>query len=118
MENLWEETICVLAHNGKTWADVKYICGDDFRISKENYEEVAKNTNYDDGFGAPEVAEDLQIIGEDWWLTRDEYDGSEYWIFHKKPDVAYMPVVNVKRLSVRGTDNIGWRTLKELNEEE
>ena len=85
MTNLWEETLRELGTYGKTFKDVKYIQGSDFGITKENFEQVAKKSNYESGFGAPEVAEDLVIVGDSWWLERHEYDGSEWWEYKEKP---------------------------------
>lgn len=65
MTNLWEETLRELATYGKTFKDVKYVQGSNFGITKENFEKVAKKSDYDSGFGAPEVAEDLVIAGDD-----------------------------------------------------
>lgn len=79
MTNLWEETLRELATYGKTFKDVKYIQGSDFAITKENFEQVAKKSEYYSGFGTAKVAEDLVIVGDDWWLERHEYDGSEWW---------------------------------------
>ena len=42
MRNLWEETMEVLKDHGKTFDDVKFIQGNDFKITKENFEQVAK----------------------------------------------------------------------------
>ena len=44
--NLKEETLKVLHHNGKRRSDVKYVCGDDFRISREQFWKLA-DTEYD-----------------------------------------------------------------------
>lgn len=49
MSNLWEETIEFLEENGKTFDDVLYIQGEDFKVTKENFEIVAKKTDYDSG---------------------------------------------------------------------
>lgn len=85
MTNLWEETLRELGTYGKTFKDVKYIQGSDFGITKENFEQVAKKSDYDSGFGCAEVAEDLVIVGDSWWLERHEYDGSEWWEYKEKP---------------------------------
>lgn len=52
MSNLWGETIEFLKENDKTFEDVLFIQGEDFKVTKENFEIVAKKTNYDAGFGA------------------------------------------------------------------
>ena len=122
--NLKEETLKVLHHNGKLRSDVKYVCGDDFRISREQFWKLA-DTEYDP-YGAPEIATDLTLIGEDFWMERGEYDGAEVWDFHKMPDTTGLPILRITALSVRQYNaifkpeygKIGWATLSELNGEE
>lgn len=125
MSNLKEETLKVLHHNGKRSSDVKYVCGDDFRISREQFWKLS-DTEYDSSYGAPEIATDLMLIGDDFWMERGEYDGAEWWDFHTMPDKAGLPIREIAALSVRQYnaicnpeyDKIGWETLSELNEEE
>lgn len=62
MTNLWEETMRMLVAHGKTFKDVEYVQGSNFGITKENFEKVAKKSDYDSGFGAARVAEDYEII--------------------------------------------------------
>ena len=122
--NLKEETLKVLHHNGKRRSDVKYVCGDDFRISREQFWKWA-DTEYDP-YGAPEIATDLMLIGEDFWMERSEYEGSELWDFHTMPDTTGLPIRKITALSVRQYNaihkpeygKIGWETLSELNGEE
>lgn len=87
MVNLWEETIGVLKDYSLTWDDVDAVIleGDNTLISKENFEEVARRTNYSAGYGAVEIRSDLVIVGWNWWLERAEYDGSEWWELKTKP---------------------------------
>lgn len=121
--NLKEETLKVLHHNGKRRSDVKYVCGDDFRISREQFWKLA-DTEYDP-YGAPEIATDLTLIGEDFWMERGEYDGAELLDFHTMPDTTGMPIRKITALSVEQYnavcnpeyDKIGWETLSELNGE-
>nr|DAS60082.1 MAG TPA: hypothetical protein [Caudoviricetes sp.] len=111
MSNLWEETIEFLKENDKTFEDVLYIQGEDFKVTKENFEIVAKKTDYDAGFGAQHVPKDLVLVGEDWWIERYEYDGAEWWDFKSIPArKQYMK--NITNLH-KGM----WDTLKEMNEE-
>lgn len=112
--NLWEETVRDLSRLGKSWADVVAVTGNLFRISKEQFKKLAQKTNYDNGYGAPEIATDLKIVGSDWWLERHEYDGSEWWEYKTMPDIV-LPLKSVERLSVEGTDECGWKSLNELN---
>ena len=122
--NLKEETLKVLHHNGKRRSDVKYVRGDDFRISREQFWKLA-DTEYDP-YGAPEIATDLTLIGEDFWMERSEYEGSGLWYFHTLPDTTGLPIGKITALSVRQYNaickpeygKIGWETLSELNGEE
>ncbi len=85
MVNLLEETISILKANGKTKEDVLWIGNNEVYTDWESFEKVA-DVEYDDGFGVEEVARDLLIVGEDWYLSRGEYDGSEWWDFNKVID--------------------------------
>lgn len=42
MTNLWDETIDILKEHDKTFEDMRFIQGYDFKITKENFEQVAK----------------------------------------------------------------------------
>lgn len=112
MSNLWEETIEFLKEKDKTFEDVLFIQGDDFKVTKENFESVAKKTDYDSGFGAQHVATDLVLVGDDWWIERAECDGSEWWEFKSIP-VRKQYMKNITNLH-KGM----WDTLKEMNEVE
>lgn len=96
--NLLEETMEKLHENGKIFDDVRYIVTskgsydcymgemyDKYRfIPKELFLKIA-DINYDSGFGCIEIDESLKIVGDDWWLERHEYDGSEWWVFKTYP---------------------------------
>lgn len=82
--NLLEETIDILKEHGLGIEDIRYIQGYKFGISIENFIEVA-DFEYDNDFGSTEVAEDLVIVGDYWWLERHEYEGSEWWEFKTMP---------------------------------
>ena len=120
MKNLWKETIEELKDHEKTFDDVLAIRGLDFQITKDDFKKYA-NTNYDSGFGAPEVAEDLLVIGADFWLERHGYDGSEWWEFKQIPKCEDFPFKHITALTIRqasanGVDcYCGWETLDSLN---
>lgn len=84
--NLLAETLDILNENGKSKEDVLWVGGHDYHFSWNDFEEIAEKTDYDAGFGAQEVASDLIIVGEDFWLERSEYDGSEGWEFNAQPN--------------------------------
>lgn len=111
MTNLWEETIEFLEENGKTFEDVLFIQGKDFKVTKENFEIVAKKTDYDSGFGAQHVATDLVLVGDGWWIERCEYDGSEWFEFKTIPEKKE-ETKNITKLGVGM-----WDTIKEMNKE-
>ena len=123
--NLKNETLEVLDIHGKRKEDVKYVRGDEFQINLEQFWTLA-DTEYDNSFGAPEIATDLMLIGDDFWMERGDYNGSEWWDFHRMPDTAGLPIRKITALSVgqynanrnREYNKIGWETLSELNGEE
>lgn len=122
--NLKEETLKVLNDHGKNKEDVKYVCGAEFQIGLEQFWKLA-DTEYDSSYGAPEIATDLMLIGDDFWMERGEYDGSEWWDFHTMPDTTGLPTREITALSVRQYNatckprygKIGWEKLSELNGE-
>jgi hypothetical protein len=96
--NLLKETQAMLASRGKTPLDVRWV-GTRYPNFMEGiaprpneapfgtWEEFAAfaSFEYDAGSGGAEVNTDLVIVGDDWWLERGEYDGSEWWDFKQLP---------------------------------
>ena len=76
--------------------------------------EALADVEYDDGYGAPEVATDLEIRFQDGThFVRAEYDGSERWdavIPRVNPESSTKPIT---RLTVTPRE-IGWATLAEM----
>ena len=77
--NLLEETIQFLEKCGKSEGDVLYVLGkrrDDkdywtdlkFMTSWELFKDIAKNTDYDNGFGGNYISMGLKIVGITFWL--------------------------------------------------
>ena len=108
MKNLLDETIAVLEKNGKTISDIVAIQGNDFAISINNFIEIASCTNYDSGYGSQEIACDLKIIGNNWWLERREYDGAEWWEFCQFPSLK----IDIKEIHTLSGD--GWSSLERM----
>lgn len=94
---LWDETISKLEAYNLTWDDVKmiwierYSWGEEdperFKITKENFERLAKDTEYDNGYGGTMIHEGLHMRGYDktdtpFIMFRNEYDSSEWWEIH------------------------------------
>lgn len=111
MSNLWKETISVLKKYHKAWNDVRFVCGNDFGVT--NFKTLAKRTDYDGGFGGQEVAMDIKVVGDSWWLERHEYDGSEWWEYKELPAKPKEFLFLNNLLA-----DIGWETLAEINDKE
>lgn len=110
--NLYEETEQALTEEGYNWDDIAYIGSEDIAITVDNFKEVAKITEYDNGFGAAKVAQDIIIIMKDnCWYKREEYDGSEWWEFYRPIEIPEAPVIHMDRLVSYG---IGWELLAEI----
>lgn len=85
LTNLKDETLEVLERNNKTIEDILFITnGKITSYDKENFIKVIDFT-YDGGFGGNEINLALKIVGNDWWLERHEYDGSEWWVYKELP---------------------------------
>lgn len=79
------------------YGDDRFTEDDDVLIAKlkqgftPEEEEIFWNTldfSYDNGYGGQE------LFGTVWlengaWLTRGEYDGSEWWEYHKYPEIPH-----------------------------
>ena len=106
--NLLKETKRELKEHGKSLKDINWVGCDEFTIPLENFVACA-DEEYDDGYGAQEVATDIVVVGENWWLERHEYDGSEWWEYKELP---HKPS-NEKHVE-RVIGDL-WKSLEELN---
>ena len=90
MTNLIKETIEWLDDLGYEESDVLWVGSRDgeFAMSWEEFKDKFKNLEYESGFGRQEIADDLVVVGEDWWLEREEYDGAECWAYKKSPKLT------------------------------
>lgn len=109
--NLLSETKKVLSENGKLPKDVRWVGTIHTIITWGNFAKVS-DVEYNAGFGAPQVAQDLLIVGDGWWMERHEYDGSEWWEFKKIPDMPLTEVV-VKTVVV-SEEEVGWVDLMDI----
>ena len=115
MRNLGEETISFLKKHGKKWSDVVGVCGNDFQITKEQFLELA-DKRYDSGYGGNEVALDLKVVGKDFWLERNKYDGAEWWEYKEIPNLSALPIKKVDRI-IRDADHYWADSISELNKD-
>jgi hypothetical protein len=118
--NLLAETIEVLEKHGKTGKDVLWVGSPDIETTWDNFVKVA-DVEYDNGFGSPQVAEDLIIFGKDFWLERREYDGSEWWKYVSRNEPAPRQKREIVALTISQAEdlgfdvNCGWETLGKIN---
>lgn len=83
--NLKSETLAILKKYNKSYFDIKWVGCRNFKIPIEEFWELADRM-YDAGYGHAEVAEDLLVVGNNWWLERHEYDGAEWWEYKEIPE--------------------------------
>lgn len=116
MANLLEETLERMKGVGLGPEDIVFIGSADNEYSMAGWREFRDlaDVEYDDGYGAPEVATDLEIWFQDGtYFVRAEYDGSEWWD-------AVIPRANQESSTKRITrlivspKEIGWMTLAEM----
>ena len=93
MINFLTETKEILAKINKIPADITYI-GNISENPDKNYSctwkefETLAAFRYDNGYGGHEIPGDLIVIFSDKsWLSRGEYDGSEWWEYNKCPKI-------------------------------
>jgi len=113
--NLLQETLEDIKQSNHTFEDIVFIGSESsgYSCSWEQFTLLA-DREYNDGFGAPEVATDLKIVfSDDCAMWRNEYDGSEEWLYSrpfKMPD-------DKKQIISLFTNHIGWDDLKTINTE-
>lgn len=119
MSNLLVETREVLEDNNKTINDINWVGNNKFYFDVNEFLNIA-NVEYDDSYGAPEVAQDLLVVGDNWWLERHEYDGSEWWEYKEIPlkpntkiELKALTVEQAKKLGFNVS--VGWENLKRIN---
>lgn len=89
--NLLTETVEDIARSGHTTQDVSWVgsANGEYAMPWVDFEPVAAGVNYDSGYGGSEIPGDLVVVFTDGsWLARGEYDGSEWWDFHRCPVMA------------------------------
>lgn len=112
--NLLSETRTAINESGHKIKDIVFIGSEDsgHSCSWDEFTLLA-DIEYDSGFGAQKVADDLIIVFSDGMkMWRHEYDGSEYWEFSTPFDEPE------KKLPIHGlfTRSVGWDSLSTINE--
>lgn len=117
VENLLQETIKVLAAHKLTPKDVVWVGSEDgtYATNWDGFAKIA-DREYNSGLGGQEVIRDLVVVGEDWWLERHEYDGSEWWEFKQLPKQKPVDELKPLRLIFRNDHEHYVETMEELHE--
>lgn len=119
MKNLLEETKEILKDYNKKIEDIKWIGSNKNYIDIDKFLKIA-NIEYDSGYGSPEVAQNLIVVGDNWWLERHEYDGAEWWE-HKEIPKKPNNKLDLKALTIEQAEKLkfdiscGWETLERIN---
>lgn len=91
MPVLLKETEKILERHGKTLDDIVFFgVPGAWQMTREDFE-IEANKQYDAGFGEEEVCTRLKLVGKDFWLERNSYDGNEWWEFKKLPPIEDTP---------------------------
>ncbi len=78
--NLLQQTLKTLEDNNKSIDHILWVGNHEISFSWDEFTKVANfRCNYR-GFN-----KHLKVVGQDWWLERHEYDGSEWWEFKTLP---------------------------------
>ena len=112
--NLLEETMNAIVESGHKIEDIVFIGSESSGHSCTWDEFIAlADVEYDNGYGAQEVARDLIIVFSDGTrMWRGEYDGAEWWEYFPS---FIMPKKKKRRITRLLTKNIGWDNLAEIN---
>ena len=116
MANLLKETEAEIKSRRKTPDDISWIGSRDgeYACTWAQFKEMA-DFEYDAGFGSQKVALDLVIVFTDnSWLSRREYDGSEWWCFNGVPIIGD----TTKQIDMLTKHDEMWVTLECIHEEE
>lgn len=105
--NLWKETVKVLKDEGLSSDGIMFISMDGYRMTFDTFKELAKRTNYEDGFGEQEINGSLCIWGFNWVMFRSKNDGAEWW------EVRELPSDNKPRIPRHLYDPFSIRAEKE-----
>lgn len=81
MQNFYDEIVEKLENYNKSIKDIIWIGTRNYKVNKEKFLEDSKNLKYDDGYGIEVINPRLIIAGNNWYLERWEYDGSEGFRF-------------------------------------
>jgi len=106
MKNLLLETLYILKENNKNESDVLWVGSRKYKSSWEDFKLVA-DIDYDNGYGRIEVAPDLLVVGNGWWLERFEHDELEWWEYREMP-LEPGKEIELKAVTVGQSESLGY----------
>lgn len=113
--NFKKETYTAIKESGHKREDVMFIGSSNgkYRINMDKFDTIS-DFNYDNSWGSAEIAEDLIIYFKDkTYITRGEYDGSEWWEYNVPKVFSENDVY--KDFNNLGGSGVMWKTVAELN---
>ena len=111
MTNFLQETLMAIRGAGHTLEDIGFIGSRSGYSCTWDEFLVLADFEYDSGYGAQWVADDLVIrFSNGGWLRRDEYDGSENWTYVS----PWNPPRNCKPIKTLMNGEM-WASLEEMN---
>lgn len=89
MTNLYTETLKALKDRGKSPDDIIWCGSESFGwFDWDTFKKISTKTGcnrYLRGENDSCVADDLLIVGADFWLELGVYEGRDYWAYRKAP---------------------------------
>ena len=82
--NLLTSVVNLLKAHGKTLSDIKQVRGAHFAIDTDDFIRLAADCEYSEyvphdlDYDVAQLAEDLTIIGDGWWICMTEYNHDEF----------------------------------------
>jgi hypothetical protein len=111
IQNFLRETLTDIHRFGQCPESIVYIGdGGNYFCSWDEFQLLA-NFRYDSGFGSTHIPLDLVIVFKDHsWLSRDEYDGAEWWRYNQVPNTT----LSRERIRTFNT-SLCWKTIKDIH---
>lgn len=99
MTNLLKETEQELINNGKSLEDICWVGTKSVKLDLDGEGiKRALDINYNSGYGLNEISLEFMVCGNNWWLERHEYDGSEWWEYKEQPVMPTIKTTDPKQV--------------------